>query len=166
MSNYKEIITKAVKNKCKKRFTNNFTVTIDDEPNTILGCWIINHQFRGINNGDNVTVNGSFDINIWYSYGHNKKTGVYASTISYTNLMNCNLDINQNDEVVVKALKQPTVSNVKIEGNNVVVDVEKELGVEVIGEQIVKIDASLDPDDYVELLDDEEIGEVETEYLE
>ena len=80
--------------------------------------------------------------------------------------MNCNLDINQNDEVVVKALKQPTVSNVKIEGNNVVVDVEKELGVEVIGEQIVKIDASLDPDDYVELLDDEEIGEVETEYLE
>ena len=166
MGNYKEIITKAVKNKCKKRFLNNFTVTIDEEPNTILGCWIINHQFRGINNGNSVTVNGSFDINIWYSYGHNKKTNVYATTISYSDLLNCSLDIGPEDEVVVKALKQPSVSNVKIEGNNVLIDVEKELGVEVIGESIVKIDASLDPDDYVELIDEDDIEEVNAEYLE
>ena len=165
MSNYKEIITKAVKSKCKKRFSNNFSLTIEDEPNTILGCWIINHQFRGINNGENVTVNGSFDINVWYSYGQNKKTGVYASTFSYTDLLNCNLDIEPSDEIMVKALKQPTVSNVKIEGNQVIIDVEKELGVEVIGESIVKIDASLDPDDYVELLDDNEIEAVNSEYL-
>ena len=165
MSNYKEIVTKTVKSKCKKKINNNFNVSIDEYANSILGCWIINHQFRGINNGDNVVVNGSYDINIWYSYEDNKKTNVYATTISYNDIINCSLDIGGGDEIVVKALKQPTVSNVSIDGNKVILDVEKELGVEVIGDEIIKINDFEELDDYVEILDDEELENVDSEYL-
>ncbi|MBO4245270.1 MAG: outer spore coat protein CotE [Bacilli bacterium] len=165
MSNYKEIVTKTVKSKCKKRINNNFNVAIDEYANSVLGCWIINHQFRGINNGDHVVVNGSYDINIWYSYDDNKKTNVYATTISYNDVINCSLDIKSGDEIVVKALKQPTVSNVSIDGNNVVLDVEKELGVEVIGDEIIKINDFEELDDYVEILDDETLENVNSEYL-
>lgn len=168
MTNYKEIVTKTVKSKCKKTFLNNFTVTTDYEPNTILGCWIINHQFRGNNNGGSVVVNGSFDVNVWYSYDDNKKTGVATSTYTYNDLMNCKLHVDHDDEIIVKALKQPSVTNVKIENNNILIDVEKELGVEVIGEDLVKINYEEENDDYLELLDDIEDPEIESinpEYL-
>ena len=43
MSNYKEIITKAVIGKGKKYFKNKYSVKSEVVPSTILGCWIINH---------------------------------------------------------------------------------------------------------------------------
>jgi len=40
---YKEIVTKAVIGKGKKRYKNNYKINTDNTPNTVLGCWIINH---------------------------------------------------------------------------------------------------------------------------
>ena len=40
---YKEIVTKAVIGKGKKRYKNTYTITTDNTPDTVLGCWIINH---------------------------------------------------------------------------------------------------------------------------
>lgn len=42
MTNYKEIVTKAIISKGKKLFTSSNTV-LADHPSTILGCWVINH---------------------------------------------------------------------------------------------------------------------------
>lgn len=43
MSNYREIVTKAVIGKAKKTSGNKFQIETDEEPNTVLGCWVINH---------------------------------------------------------------------------------------------------------------------------
>lgn len=43
MSSFKEIVTKAVVGKGKKSFTTDHTLELENEPSTILGCWIINH---------------------------------------------------------------------------------------------------------------------------
>lgn len=43
MSNFKEIVTKAVVGKGKKTFTHDYSVDVNENPSTILGCWIINH---------------------------------------------------------------------------------------------------------------------------
>lgn len=43
MSNYREIVTKAVIGKGKKTFTNQNEIEIERTPSTILGCWVINH---------------------------------------------------------------------------------------------------------------------------
>ena len=50
VSNFKEIITKAIIGKCKKKITSNYEIECEEKPNTILGCWVINHSFRGVNN--------------------------------------------------------------------------------------------------------------------
>jgi len=40
---FKEIVTKAILGKGKKYFKNNYTLTTEVEPTTVLGCWVINH---------------------------------------------------------------------------------------------------------------------------
>ena len=40
---YKEIVTKAVIGKGKKKYHNTYQITTEQKPSTILGCWIINH---------------------------------------------------------------------------------------------------------------------------
>ena len=73
---FKEIVTKAVIGKGKKYFKNKYSIICDNKPTTVLGCWVINHQFKGYKQGDNIGVDGSFDVNIWYSYEDDSKTTV------------------------------------------------------------------------------------------
>ena len=46
MANYREIVTKTVLGKAKKSFINHYTLTPEEKPTTILGCWVINHKFK------------------------------------------------------------------------------------------------------------------------
>ena len=157
MSSYKEIVTKTVIGKGKKYFNNKYNVNSDVVPSTILGCWIINHKFKGYVQGDDVKVDGSFDINIWYSYDNDTKTNVINKTIKYNEIINVKtkLDVDFNDsEIIVRALRQPTCSNVKINNNTIDFDIEKELGIEVVGDQKVKIMVEDDEDNW-EVFDDE-----------
>ena len=69
MNDIREIVTKAVIGKGKKRFK--ITSPLNDlrsPADSILGCWIINHKFMGTNNQNEVNIKGSFDVNVWYSY--------------------------------------------------------------------------------------------------
>lgn len=43
MALYKEIVTKAIIGKGKKYFKNTYDLEVDNNPSTILGCWVINH---------------------------------------------------------------------------------------------------------------------------
>ena len=43
---YKEIVTKAVIGKGKKKYKDTYQVAVEQTPSTILGCWIINHNFK------------------------------------------------------------------------------------------------------------------------
>ena len=65
MSNYKEIVTKTVIGKGRKAFKSEHYLTPENTPNTVLGCWVINHTFSGNNNKNDVSVKGSFDVNVW-----------------------------------------------------------------------------------------------------
>ena len=51
MASYREIVTKSVIGKGKKTFTNNYTFSVTEVPTTILGCWVINHTFKGFKAG-------------------------------------------------------------------------------------------------------------------
>ena len=60
----------------------------------------------------------------------------------------------------VNALKQPTVTDVKIIGELVNLKIEKELGIEVLGNATVKIQVEDDYDDYEEVYDEENNDEL------
>ena len=103
MSNFKEIVTKAIIGKCKKKVISSYDIECDEKPNTILGCWVINHSFRGVNNLGKVNVSGSFDVNVWYSYDNDTKTAVTTRKFSYTDAINVpikdNSKIDSNSEI-------------------------------------------------------------------
>jgi spore coat protein E len=170
MANYKEIVTKAVVGKGKKSSKNEYQVQTEENPNTILGCWVINHQFKGIKNVGDVIVNGSFDVNIWYSYDNDSKTTVANRKFTYTDNLNMKLDkldVN-NEDIIVKVLKQPTVSDVAIKDGIVNLTIEKELGIEVVGDAKVKIAVEDTDEDYDEIVDldkDPELDEITDDYL-
>ena len=169
---FKEIVTKAVIGKAKKTSSNNFMLETEQKPNTVLGCWVINHTFSGNKGGNGVNVSGTFDVNVWYSYDTDSKTAVSTKKYSYTDIMNVPLKedskITNASEIIVRCLKQPTVSNVSIKDGIVNLSIEKELGVEVVGDTKVKINVEEDEDDYEEIFDtveDEAIEEINEDYL-
>ena len=168
--NYKEIVTKAVIAKGKKNSTNKYTLETEEVPNTILGCWVINHTFNGTNLGNKVLVSGSFDVNVWYSYDNDSKTAVSTQKFNYSDTMRLNVDdASSSNEVIVKSIQQPTVSDVSIKDGIVNLNINKELGIEIVGDTKIKVPVEDLDDDYVELTDDEEVetevNKVDTDYL-
>lgn len=173
MSNYREIVTKAVIGKAKKTSGNNFNLTTEERPDTVLGCWVINHSFNGANNNGSVLITGAFDVNVWYSYDNDTKTSVSTKRFSYTDRMNVPLKndtvLDNNSEIIVRSLKQPTVTNVDVKNGLVDLTIEKELGVEIVGNTKVKISVEDLDDDYEELIEEEldgEIDKINENYLE
>ena len=173
LSNYREIVTKAVIGKAKKSSTNKFLMQPEEKPNTVLGCWVINNSFTGTNSLGNVLVNGAFDVNVWYSYDNDSKTAVSTKRFTYQEKMNVPLKsdsvLDNNSEIIVRSLKQPTVTNVSLNDGVIELTIEKELGVEIVGNTKVKVSVEDIDDDYEELLDEEidsEIDNVKEDYLE
>ena len=175
MASFKEIVTKAVVGKGKKYFKNSYTVKCDNKPTTVLGCWVINHKFKGYKSGDKIGVDGSFDINIWYSYENDSKTAVINKKIEYNDLFSVKVrdgsDISGDTDVIVRCLNQPSCSSVKIDGDDISFNIEKELGVEIVGETKVKISVEDDEEPWDEIIDDvddntlKEIDKVDDDYI-
>lgn len=174
---FKEIVTKAIIGKGKKYFKNNYDLTVSDTPTTILGCWVINHKFKGYKSGDKVGVDGSYDINIWYSYDNDSKTTVVSKKIEYNDTFNVkvreNADLSGDTDIIVRTLKQPSCSKVDTDGNTITFDVEKELGVEIVGETKMKIAVEEEEEPWEEIEDEvdektlEEIdNSVNTDFIE
>ena len=102
MANYKEIVTKAVVSKGKRLFTSNHSITTDKNLSTILGCWVINHNFNGNKINDDIVIEGSYDVNIWYSYDNDTKTDVIKEKVNYKEIIHMrNVDLD-NEEIYVK----------------------------------------------------------------
>jgi len=173
---YKEIVTKAVIGKGKKSFKNNYIINVEDKPTTVLGCWVINHKFKGYKAGDKIGVDGSFDVNIWYSYDLDSKTLVAKETIEYNDLFNVKVketaDLSNDTDILVKSLSQPTCSGVNIlEDGSISFDIDKELGVEIVGETKVKVAFEVDEEPWDEIVDEvedkdlEEIEKINEDYI-
>ncbi len=165
---FKEIVTKAVIGKGKKTFRNKYEAITTDRIDTVLGCWVINHTMSGVNDNGRVRITGSFDVNIWYSYDNNTKTSVEARKISYTEVVNVRLKQNSNltndSEIIITSLKNPTVIDVSSRNNIINYEIEKELGIEIIGDAKVKIQIMEDDYEDYDIIDeevsDEELNEI------
>ena len=166
MNNYREIVTKAVVSKGKKLFTTSNKVTVNN-PSTILGCWVINHNFNGIKTGNKITIDGSYDVNIWYSYDNDTKTDVIRETNNYSEVINMReRDNGSGEEIIIRSLKQPSCVKVDIDGNDILYTVEKELGIELVGDIKVKIEANLEEDPWDEIVEEKDIDNINEEFIE
>lgn len=166
MSNFKEIVTKAVVGKGKKTFTNEYEIELENKPSTILGCWVINHTFNGEKTGDSAKVNGSFDTNIWYSYDYNTKTDVVKQTINYEEVIPIKKeeDYDGQDEIIVRMIKQPNCVKAEIVDDKIKYIIDKTIATEIVGDAKIRvgIDSLEDTDSP---LDDEINSEVKEDFL-
>ncbi|RWR11632.1 outer spore coat protein CotE [Siminovitchia fortis] len=178
MAEYREIITKAVVAKGRKMTLSNHTINPPHHPSSILGCWIINHKYEARKVGKNVEVSGSFDINVWYSHHDNTKTSVVTEKIDYKDVIKLKYrdpDCLDDKIVSAKVLQQPNCVEAVIskKGNRILVNVEREFLVEVIGETKVCVaihdKCSSDDDDWEDELEDElddkEFEEIDPDFL-
>lgn len=171
MSVFKEIVTKAIIGKGKKSTDQKLTITTDSNIDTVLGCWVINHSFSGINSNGKVVVNGAYDVNVWYSYDNNTKTNVLVNRFTYQDTMNVKIkdngEMTNTSDIIIRSLNQPSVTDVFVENNIVNLTVHKEMGAEIVGDITVRVSVEDEFEDYEEIEDiDEEIEKIDTEVSE
>ena len=174
-NNYKEIVTKAVIGKGKKTFKNEYEVEAKEDIDTVLGCWVINHNISGKKEGDYIKLNGSYDINIWYSYDNNTKTNVISNSMNYEELVRVRVkdksNLSDESDIIIRSLKNPSCTDVSNDKRKIKYTITKELGIEIVGDQIVRIPVSQNEEEYDIIIDDNEINseidkEVSENYLE
>lgn len=156
MANYREIVTKAVIAKGKKLFTTENVVAAPNIPSTILGCWVINHNFNGVKSGNEIKITGSYDVNIWYSYDNDTKTEVLKETNNYTEVVHMRDRDEESigEEIIVRSLKQPSCVKADIDNGKIKYTIEKELGIELVGDIKVKVEANVEEDPWEEIIEE------------
>lgn len=175
MGEYREIITKAVVAKGRKFTQSNHTICPAHSPTSILGCWIINHKFEAKKCGKTVEIHGSYDINVWYSYNENTKTEVVTERVTYKDVIKLRYrdpDSHDDQEIIAKVLQQPNCCEAVISpnGNKIIVHVEREFLVEVIGETKVCVavypeKCECDDEEWGTELDDEDFEDLNPDFL-
>ena len=170
---YREIISKAVISKGKKVFSQEDKIKVNNIPSTVLGCWVINHKYNGIKQNDKIVIDGSYDVNIWYSYDNDTKTDVVKESHSYTEIVKMhNIETPyDNVSIIVRSLNDPKCVKVNIDENTINYQVDLELGIELVGDVKVKIATDDNLDDYELITEegsvDKEIdGSINPNYLE
>lgn len=175
MSEYREIITKAVVGKGRKFTQSTHTISPSHRPTSILGCWIINHQYDAKKCENTVEVEGCYDINVWYSYNDNTKTEVVTETVTYTDVIKLKYKddnfLGDDFDVIARVLQQPNCLEATISpnGNKVVVQVEREFLAEIVGE--TKVCVAVNPEGCIEEdwdcddIDDEEFEDLNPDFL-
>jgi spore coat protein E len=150
----RELYAKAVCGKGHKFSQTTHTIIPTHTPSTILGCWVINTNFQAEKVGDGVEVSGTYDVNLWFSFANNTQTEVKKETVSFSVYVplsfydkNCRGDL----EIIAHAIEQPKCVKAELSGSGtVMVKVESEYAVEVIGETkvCVVVCSSCDDKDY------------------
>ncbi len=169
MSEVREIVTRAVLAKGRKIFRIHDIVSPGKDAYSILGCWVINHEFDAALSEKTVTINGQFEINIWYAYDNNTKTDVSRSTAQYTGTIRVrdviSDSLSDDNDVTARVLQQPTCVNVKIVDEGIDVEVIFEILAEVIGETKMLVTV-FNYNNTFESCDDDFEGDINEDFIE
>ncbi len=162
-NNYKEIVTKAIIGKGKKVFKNDYEVVVDKDIDNVLGCWVINHNIRGVKDGEYIKIIGSYDINIWFSYDNNTKTDVVSNSMNYEEKVRVKIrengEFDDSIEIIIRSLKNPSCIDVSNNGKTIKYTISKELGIEILGDTKIRIPISNNEDDYDVIIDENTISD-------
>ncbi|WJY28665.1 MULTISPECIES: outer spore coat protein CotE [Sporosarcina] len=144
MKNLRQVVTKAIIAKGKKRTEKEVSLTPPNRPSSILGCWVINHSHSAKKVGSTIEVTGKFDVNVWYSHHDHSKTSVFTETVPYKDTIKLRYrdePSSSKEEIRVEVLQQPNCTEAIISEcqEKFQIKVERELLAEVIGETKVLI---------------------------
>lgn len=135
-----EIMTKATLAKGTKKTISKHDYHVNDI-DKILGCWICNHQYRGVIKQQPV-IEGSFDLHIWYS--HLNDSFLLKQKVTYCDEIDLSIknhETSQKDEVVVESLYLPRCIHAKLENKTVHLEIEKQMSLKIIGDTTILVES-------------------------
>lgn len=151
-NNIREIITQAVIAKGKKRTLNKYSFVIENY-DKILGCWIANHRYNATFKNGQPLVLGTFDVHLWYSF--NDDSNILKQTVSYMNELDLvkkeSRNFNENDELMVTCNREPKCISVNKTDECVVIEIEKEISLSVIGKTTMKVETKNEKESWDEI---------------
>lgn len=168
MSTSKTILVKAVIGKGFKTSTKSFSLTTTNVPDSVLGCWVINHTWDGESNGEFVEIIGSYEIHLWYAFDEDRQTEVMSQVVEYTEKVKVRIfnedERRPDSEIQIDTTTEPVCINIDVvkENNTVRLDIETSFAVRELAELYLNVDAySEDMVDYGdEFLDDDEFEDL------
>ena len=168
MSNYQEILTKAVVGKGTKTTIDDYTLTPNLKPTKVLGCWVINHSLKPILNNNEVYIEGEYEVHIWYAYDEDKNTELHKEKITYNELIPFKMkrkeELTTKQELKAYTINYPSCIELKIIDDKLYLKIQKEFRVDAIGEAVIRVQLSDLIEDPLDL--DEEIEQnVNVDYL-
>ena len=160
----REIITRAIIAKGKKKTIHNYTFDLD-KIDKVLGCWITNHQSDGLLKQNKALVEGSYEVHIWYSLNNQKESALFKTVIEYDEILDTmkkdERDFNDQDTIKVKILKQPTCSKIHLNQKTIQIEIEKYLEVQVIGDTCIRVKAMEEDEMWL----DDEFGHINENFI-
>ena len=135
-----EIMTKSTLAKGTKKTISKHNYLVNDI-DKILGCWICNHQYRGVIKQQPV-IEGSFDLHIWYS--HLNDSFLLKQKVTYCDEIDLSIknhETSQKDEVVVESLYLPRCIHAKLENKTVHLEIEKQMSLKIIGDTTILVES-------------------------
>lgn len=166
---FREILTKAVVGKGKSQSLTIHELTPTHQVSRTLGCWIINSKLTPyIKSENSISIEGSFDVHIWYGYNNDTETDVLKKTIEYKENIQFKMKpgekIGINNELKSFHTKYPSCSKMQLLDNgNIEVTVEKEIVVDAIGETKLKVQITQGEEEW--LLDSEIESSINPNYV-
>lgn len=126
------------------------------------------HEFEANKRENLIDIDGTLEINIWYSTEENTKTDVLREKISYVKDIKVKKIVNDylknSDDILARIIKHPTVTNAKIINDVINLDIEFEILAEVIGETKMQVTVFTPLDNQEEDIEDLDI-EVNEDFL-
>jgi spore coat protein E len=140
----KTILTKTIIGQGFKKSTHKHLLEPNHLPDSILGCWIINHNCKCENKGEYTEIQGSYEIHLWYSYENRTLTEVITQTFLYCEEVEVSifneLDRRAETESFVQVVEEPFCLQSGIEEAIITIDVEAFFLVKEAAELYLKID--------------------------
>lgn len=168
MSTSKTILVKAVIGKGYKTSLKNYSITTNNTPDSVLGCWVINHTFDGRNLGEYTEIKGNYEIHVWYAFDEDRQTEVISQVVEYTERVKVRIfhedERRPDSEINIDTVTEPVCNNIDVvrDSNLIRLDIETSFAVRELAELYLNVDAyTEDMVDYGdEFLDDEEFEDL------
>lgn len=168
MNEIREIVTKAVVGKGRKIIRLKDQVSPSNDPFSVLGCWVINHEFEAVIQDNIVHLSGQFEINIWYAFDNNSRTEVARKYLTYHETIKTRQlvkdVIGEDRDVIVRIQQAPTCTNASIAESSIAVDIVLEVMAEIIGETKMKVTVFA-PIETIDAIDDDFENEINENFI-
>lgn len=165
----REIIAKTLVGKGKLAIQERQTISLEENVSKPLGCWIINHKYDTKQNGKNIELTGTYDIQIWYAYDDDKKTNVFYKTIPFNGVFMISWKnvktVDDETKQKVHVIKYPTATGMtQLNEHEVEIIIESVYFVDVFQDSILTIN-TVEEEKEDEKIDEEIIMNVNPNYL-